>query len=227
MGTYARTTWGLIVTSVFISALLGCQPACEQAWRYVPDEQQASDWVARRQFVIEVVHDLTEPMPGTTYHGHSRKQMEGLKSSMLCEDMGQSIRKNIRRMGGYAEIAPVHYEFDVTVSEDLMAEGNVDGKLHDYYARRLADAGWHICAGGCSGIPPKRKWYYNVWTDLPGSHDRSNNTLAVRTEHYGPATARRGFFYVRIAVSLDEVSNKAHVAIDYLGGKIGKPASST
>lgn len=218
MSAKTRTMLVLVVASGFIHGLCGCQPA-RQPWQYVPSEQQVTDWIARRQFVIEVVHDVAEPMPGTIFHGHPQKLP-------TLDDRGvQAIREDIQMMGGRAEIDYSGVAFDVTVSDELVAEGIAASRLHDHYARRLADAGWHITSAGSSGIVPGRKWYAGIWTDLPGSHHRAGNSLSMETAMYGPATARRGFFVVRIAVILDEVSNKAHVMIDY-SGKIGKPAAS-
>lgn len=220
MPTRTRTTLSLIVGLLFLAGLWGCQPA-QQAWRYAPSEQQASDWLARRELVIKVVYDIAEPMPGTTYHSNTQNGLDFLKSHWLNNE--KYIRENIQLMDGFAEGNLTGAEFDVTVSDELMAEGKVCGKLADHYACRLADAGWHITGGGCSGTP-NRENYTQIWTDLPGSHDRSGKSLSSATHCAFPDSARRGFFLVRIAVSLDKLSKEAHVMITYMG-KIGKPAS--
>lgn len=212
-----------LIISILVLAscgLCGCTPSRR------PGPAQVDDFLNRKTFVISAINDIKEPMAGTSYSGISERyaatSADRIQRELEAPDVpNKGVREEIERHGLYILPPGLGLEFDVDLSDQLVKDtdlGLVAQQLNHYYARRLEQAGWHVCRvckGDTSRVALNCTY---MWTDMgKGFHAYSQNSMTVSSSFRDPEDYRRGYFHVLISVRIDTDVKRAHVTINYWG----------
>jgi hypothetical protein len=203
------------------------------SWEYRPSPEQVESFIKRRAFVVSAIQDgIKEPMPGTSYperHMSANDIAKRLEKELRAGSSDEYIHREVKQFGHWHLEPGLGLEFDVDLSEQFTKDkegGVLARELHNYYARKLKEAGWYMDGSGSQFLGPNTVTYTSRWTDRGEGSNTSvqkpgYSSLSFQSTIHEPHDTRRGYFRVLIAVRVDTDVRRAHVTINYWGS-IGK-----